>query len=64
MKSEMVKEHKVATGIFVLSLFGAIGLGIVVLRGIIQENWCTDVAICALGATAFTSLFEALGSKK
>ena len=59
----MRKEHKLAISIFILSLFGAIGLGIIVLRGILQESWYMDLAICALGATAFTSLFEALGGK-
>lgn len=61
--NKVIKGNRVAITIFSLSLVGAIGLGIIVLQGILQEGWYIDLAICALGATAFTSLFEVLGGE-
>jgi len=58
--NKRIGAHKIAIGIFVISLFATIGLGIIVLRGILQETWYMDLAICALGATSFTSLLEVL----
>ena len=61
--NKRIESHKIAISIFVVSLFATIGLGVVVLQGILQESWYMDLVICALGATAFTSLYEALGGK-